>query len=145
MATTKKCLKYHQEIMHEVVRWECEKCDYKATRKQSLEIHHESKYEDKKYECDKCEFKVTTKQNLRFHHENIHEGRVLDINVKCVMNILLKREALKNMKNLNVRYECKECNYKATTHGSLRSHLKRRKKSYTLWFQFSNVIIKHDP
>ena len=42
--------------------------------KGSLRAHKQSKHEKIKYNCDKCHYKATTKQTLRIHKQSNHRG-----------------------------------------------------------------------
>ena len=62
-------LKTHQESKHEVVRYECDKCDYKATQMGNLKTHKESEHKCVRYECDKCDYKATQLSNRETNKE----------------------------------------------------------------------------
>ena len=67
-------LKTHQESKHEGVRFECDKCDYKAMQMGNLKTHKESKHECVRYECDKCDYKATQLSNLETNKESKNDG-----------------------------------------------------------------------
>ena len=60
--------------LSDLLRFDCDQCDYKATRKNNLLTHLKSKHEGIKYPCDQCDYKGTGKGNLSRHLKSIHEG-----------------------------------------------------------------------
>ena len=77
------------------VKYECDKCDYKAKYSGNLQKHQQSIHDGVKYDCDKCEFKTTQRSNIQRHQHSVHEG---------------------------VRYKCDTCDYKAKYSSNLRRH-----------------------
>ena len=53
------------ELILEGVKYECDKCDYKATAMGSLRRHQEIKHGGMRYECDRCDYKATKKNYVR--------------------------------------------------------------------------------
>ena len=58
-------LKTHKESKHECVRYECDKCEYKAMQLSDRETNKESKHDGVRYECYRFDFKATQIRYLR--------------------------------------------------------------------------------
>ena len=66
-ATTKRNLQLHVKSVHDGVKYNCERCDYKATTKSSLcmyIVHVQSIHEGVKYNCKICDYKATQASDL---------------------------------------------------------------------------------
>ena len=46
------------------MKYDCNKCDYRATMQGSLTRHIQSVHEGVKYDCNKCEYRGTRQSNL---------------------------------------------------------------------------------
>ena len=75
----------HMQSQHEVYRFYCDQCDYKAATKGNMNVHKQAKHEGIQYscdqrviqlDCDQCEYKATQKFNLRMHIQLKHIGIV---------------------------------------------------------------------
>ena len=63
-------MKKHRKSVHELIRYPCEHCKFKATNKSGLKKHNISAHEfDNK--CDLCPYKGT-----RYYHVLMHKKRV---------------------------------------------------------------------
>jgi len=80
-----------------VLKFKCDKCDYKAGKINHLTQHKQSKHMNVVYSCDKCDYKASMKGNLSQHKQAEHEG---------------------------IRYSCKVCGYEAKKMGHLIQHKK---------------------
>ena len=58
--------------VHKDIKYQCEKCEYKATQRGHLKTHKMSIHEGIKYQCDLCDHKSTQKQNLKIHKMSVH-------------------------------------------------------------------------
>ena len=52
--------------INDMGRFECEECEASFTTKQSLTVHKESKHEGVRYECDRCDYKATQMSKSTF-------------------------------------------------------------------------------
>eukprot|EP00092_Neocalanus_flemingeri_P108300 GFUD01139079.1.p1 GENE.GFUD01139079.1~~GFUD01139079.1.p1 ORF type:complete len:248 (+),score=55.27 GFUD01139079.1:49-744(+) len=86
-----------------VMKFKCDKCDYKAGKVNHLTQHKQSKHTDVAYSCDKCDYKASIKGNLSQHKQAEHEG---------------------------IRYSCKVCGYEAKKMGHLMHHKKIKHMSF---------------
>ena len=82
-----KHLRDHIRGKHEEgVRYECDRCRYKASKKSHLNEHkkaqHEGQIKPKKFRCDQCDYRVSQKGNLKRHKLAIHQ-RVLYYCDRC--------------------------------------------------------------
>ena len=117
--------------------YQCNQCNFKTRNKKKLRRHIGSVHEGLKYHCNQCDFEVGFgyKQTLRNHIKSIHGGDQCDqcnfkIGNKKKLRIHIKSvhgsEALRNhIKSIHggVKYECSQCNYKATNPSSLTFHI----------------------
>ena len=53
------------ESNHEVIKFNCDQCDFKGKHKRNLLAHKKSIHEGIKFDCDQCDYKATTKGSLR--------------------------------------------------------------------------------
>ena len=67
-----KSLKSHIQIEHELVRLQCELCDYEAKYRRELKNHVLYCHSDKQYSCMKCDYKATSKSLLNDHMKMDH-------------------------------------------------------------------------
>ena len=76
-----------------------------------------------KYECDKCNYKATLKGNLKKYIENIHL-RIRHECIKCEKTFSSSAQMSIQMKSVheNVRYPCNLCDYRAIDQSTLNSH-----------------------
>ena len=86
-----------------VMKFKCDKCDYKAGKINHLTQHKQSKHMNVVYSCDKCDYKASIKGNLSQHKQAEHEG---------------------------IRYSCKVCGYEAKKMGHLMQHKKVKHMSF---------------
>ena len=64
----------HVNNVHtDIIKYECNECDFKATLKKGLKIHTESIHKGLRYNCNECGFKATKKQSLKRHALNQHK------------------------------------------------------------------------
>ena len=61
-------------LIHEGVKYPCDKCKYAATTESSLKTHFEINHDGVKYPGDKSEFAATTARDLKQHIKSKHEG-----------------------------------------------------------------------
>ena len=54
---------------HEILKYPCNKCDYRATTQSSLTTHIQFKHEGVKYACNQCDHQATTKGSLKRHEK----------------------------------------------------------------------------
>ena len=115
----------------------CTKCDYKIDAYDSLVTHMETHKGDiDSFTCTECEYTAKTEHSLKLHMA-IHTGENEKfICIYCEHEFPLLASLLKhivthkvdNKGNVSndieeVKYECNECEYKATTEDNLRLHM----------------------
>ena len=88
--TVLKSQNFNMSGNHEVVKFPCNQCDFKASKKGNLMTHLKSRHKGLKYPCDQCDYKATDKGNLSRHLKSKHEG---------------------------VKYPCDQCDYKSSYKG----------------------------
>ena len=98
------------------------------TSTSNLNVHKQSKHAAIKSDCDQCECKATQKGNLKLHKLLIHKGSKFDCDHDDLIVIIVttnskNNQSLNNHKQLKhkgITYDCNQCEYKATTMGSLK-------------------------
>ena len=80
--TCKKCpdkkfksphsLQYHEQAVHQNVKYTCSICEYEATKKSSLKVHIQAVHLGVTHACPDCGTKFTMKSNLKKHFKNVH-------------------------------------------------------------------------
>ena len=91
------------------------------TSTSNLNVHKQSKHAAIKSDCDQCECKATQKGNLKLHKLLIQRGQnliVIIVTTNSKNNQSLNNH--KQLKHKGITYDCNQCEYKATTMGSLK-------------------------
>ena len=111
--------------MHDCIRLQCDKCEYKSTDSSSLKTHVRSIHELVKYSCDQCDKKFSSQSALKAHKKSIHEG----IKYPCdICNYEAKRQTYLNIHKKSVHqgitYQCRHCDFKDKRQSNLIIHIK---------------------
>ena len=69
----------HISSIHDQVKYECNKCEYKATQRSHLTQHVRSIHDQFKYDCKNCEYKATFVGSLRTHMKAKYQKNDLNI------------------------------------------------------------------
>ncbi|TRY81109.1 hypothetical protein TCAL_07799 [Tigriopus californicus] len=119
------CVKQHIVQVHEKSRlYPCEYCDYKASSRGNLNVHIRGVHErDKRYECTQCDFKTCHKSGL-LKHLRSHRGKELICEL-CDFKTSSKGTMFVHKKDAHGA-PCPQCDYVATSHGALESHLRMK-------------------
>ena len=163
-------LKKHIESIHDKIKYDCNRCDYKATRKENINRHiryfHEGivdhhcpicnkgfmmgievKYHIKRHhegikeKCDFCEKEFLSKQVLKNHIQVVHEGKTFDCDL-CSYKANSKQVLDNHIKSKHegVLYECKICDFKGSKLGKW-YHMKKHQLDGT-WAKVSGKWTK---
>ena len=57
---------------HEIQKFPCGQCNYKAKAKKTLQTHIWSQHKGVKYSCDQCDYQFTQQNNLITHMKKKH-------------------------------------------------------------------------
>ena len=122
----------HKRIVHDLILFQCDMCNFTANSKARLVNHKKLVHEGKRYQCDSCDASYTEKTPLKNHKERKH-GNV--IRYPCSYSECQKSfpspDYLRNhIKRLHMhvvdngrRYECMLCEFKAKQSGNLKRHM----------------------
>ena len=65
-------LQYHEQAVHQKVKYTCSICEYEATKRSSLKVHIQAVHLGVRHDCPECDTKFTMKSNLKKHIRNVH-------------------------------------------------------------------------
>ena len=68
-------MKIHKLRIHDGVKYNCDRCDFKSTTQGNLGIHKLSVHEGVTYKCDQCDYRAKRPGNLKSHKLNIHKEK----------------------------------------------------------------------
>ena len=71
-------MKIHEAAIHDGVRLDCEKCDYKGSSRAALKQHIKVQHEGLRLYCDECTLAVRNVTQLKRHKMKKH-GSILKI------------------------------------------------------------------
>ena len=72
----------HIKSIHELVKYNCNKCEYQATQPQHLRNHILSKHEGIKFPCGQCSSQYSNKADLKKHLRVKHHDTSADIKIE---------------------------------------------------------------
>ena len=151
--TTKKMEDHVRRVHTEVKKFKCDKCDKSYSRPSGLHNHKMTKHDkttvecpdcmrrinsvkisdhmrvvhgDRPYKCTICGKNFSHIYNLKFHKNTVH---LAIQNCKCSLcNKAFggKSNLLRHTRNIHegIKHPCGECEFKASSSGSLYSHIK---------------------
>ena len=119
------------KIVHgikEILKFKCEKCDYRAKNKDQINIH--LKRCGELQQCQGCELKFGTKYGLGLHVKLDHPEFEYKLEcTRCDYSSNTNQKMNSHMKNCSKSEElfnCEECDLKFGTTSSLTSHFKKQ-------------------
>ena len=138
-ATQKFNLRMHVQLKHEGFVYSCDQCDYKASNKHAFRIHKQSIHEDIKFDCEHREYKATKRVIWECTlYRNIRglNSIVISVSTKQQPRVTWECTHYRNMKTSykqtlrfhnqskhgDIKFDCDQCEYKATTKSNLRVH-----------------------
>ena len=138
-ATQKFNLRMHVQLKHEGFVYSCDQCDYKASYKHAFRIHKQSIHEDIKFDCEQWEYKATKRVIWECTlYRNIRglNSIVISVSTKQQPRVTWECTHYRNMKTSykqtlrfhnqskhgDIKFDCDQCEYKATTKSNLRVH-----------------------
>ena len=125
-------LKKHISWNHEVLKFQCNYCDFRTgtlgdfvSHKNALHPHWKLDRTRKPKCCDQCDFSSLSKKSLEFHKRKEH-----GINFPCdecekIYLTQAKLEVHKNYAHDKKIYNCEECSYSTKNKWSISKHYKR--------------------
>jgi len=118
----------HIESVHELVRYECNHCEYKANHKSGLRYHINMTHQGVQYRCDSCFTNFTSQSDLTLHIQSTHK-RVRKIRYECDQcdyKVASKSGLIYHLKGYHQegQYSCDKCDHIATSKSNLTQHVK---------------------
>ena len=135
----KERLKWHQQAVHEGLKFKCDLCDKTFNIPTTLKTHkkaHHSQQQDqeREYACDECEFITAKKIRLYIHAEQAHGTKEHKCE-KCPYKTKVER-SLKvhiNRQHLELyNVQCEQCSYSSKQKTHLDIHIKSKHEGESL-------------
>ena len=113
---------------------ECIECDYKARHSSHLREHINAEHRQLKYYCDLCDFQTKWRNRIKTHKVSVHKEGGLpcpscDNTASEAWTLSQHVRIVHRLKNgegddqLNYRYKCGYCDYRASQKSHLKGHV----------------------
>ena len=73
---TKRMLTFHDQKVHQGIRYFCEICNFKATHRPNLKAHQRNVHDKIRYSCQVCMFSDSQVSRVKLHEQRNHEAEI---------------------------------------------------------------------